>query len=60
MQGLVNRGLGVKGEASVDFSGNLAGNDVEDLPTEFNEQTVEGRVNLVVDGRALCENDKCE
>jgi hypothetical protein len=53
VQGLVNGGLGVKGEASVDLGGDLAGNDLKNLLAELNEKTVEGGVDLLVNGATL-------
>lgn len=49
VQGLVDGGLGVEGEASVDLCGDLAGDDLEDLLAELNQQAVEGGVHLCVD-----------
>lgn len=49
MQGLVNAGLGVKGEAGVDLGGDLAGDDLQDLLAELDQETVEGSVDLGVD-----------
>lgn len=48
MKSLVNGSLSVKGEASVNLGGDLAGDNVEDLTTELDEQAVESSVNLVV------------
>ena len=48
-QGLVNGGLCVEREAGVDLSGDLAGDDVEDLLAELDEEVVECGVNLVLD-----------
>lgn len=53
VQSLVNGGLGVKGETSVDFSGHLAGDDLEDFPAELDQQAVESGIDLLVDGLAL-------
>ena len=48
MKGLVNRGLGVERETSIDLSGDLAGDDIKDLLAELNEETVQGGVDLLV------------
>lgn len=48
MQGLVNTGLGVEAEAGVDLSRDLAGDDVEDLLAELDQETVQGIVDLAV------------
>ena len=53
MKGLVDGGLGVEGEAGVDLSGDLAGDDGENLLAELDEETVEGVVDLGVDVAAL-------
>jgi len=48
VQGLVDGGLFVKGEARVDFGGDSAGDDFEDFLAEFDEEAVERGVDLVV------------
>lgn len=53
MQSLVNGGLGVKGQLGVDLSRDLAGDDLQDLLAELDEETVEGSLDLLVDGLAL-------
>ena len=53
MEGLVNGGLGVEREAGIDLSGDLAGDDFEDLLAELDKQTVEGGIDLLVDSLAL-------
>lgn len=54
MEGLVNTGLGVEGEAGVDLGGDLSGDDVEDLLAKLDQQAVEGIVNLLLNvGGAL-------
>ena len=53
MKGLVNRGLGVERETSIDLSGDLAGDDIKDLLAELNEETVQGGVDLLVKSDAL-------
>lgn len=53
MQGLVDRGLGIEGETSIDLSGHLSGDDLEDLLAERDKETVEGGVNLLVESLAL-------
>jgi len=50
---LGNGGLGVKGEAGVDFSGDAAGYDLQNFLPEFDEETVQGGIDLVVDVAAL-------
>jgi hypothetical protein len=53
LEGLLDGALGVEGQPSVDLSRDLAGNDLQDLGTELNQETVQGGVNLLVDGLAL-------
>lgn len=53
VQSLADRLLGVVREGSVDFGGDLAGDDLEDAATELNQETVEGVVDLLIDGGAL-------
>jgi hypothetical protein len=48
-QGLLDRGLGVEGEAGVNLGGDLAGDDLENLGAELDEEVVEGLVDLGVD-----------
>jgi hypothetical protein len=53
VQSLVNGGLGVEREASVNLGGNLSGDDLENLLSELDEQVVEGGVDLSVNVAAL-------
>jgi hypothetical protein len=53
VQSLVHGGLGVEGETSVDFSGHLAGDDLEDFIAKLDQQAVKSGVDLLVDGLAL-------
>ena len=53
MKSLVNRGLGVERETSIDLSRDLAGDDVKDLLAELNEETVQGGVDLLVESDTL-------
>lgn len=53
VQGLVNGGLGVKGEASIDLGGDLSGNDLKNLLAELDEKTVESGIDLFVNGATL-------
>jgi hypothetical protein len=53
VKSLVNRGLGVEGEAGVNLSRDLSGNDVEDLLAELDQEVVEGGVDLIVHRTAL-------
>jgi len=53
MKRLVNRGLGVEGEAGVHFGRDAAGHNLQNLASKDDQQLVEGSVDLVVDGTAL-------
>lgn len=53
VQGLVDGGLGVEGEAGVDLGGDLAGDDLQDLLAELDEEVIQGGVDLFVEGFAL-------
>lgn len=53
VQGLVNGGLGVEGQPGIDLSGDLAGDDLEDLLAELDKEAVQSSVDLLVDGLAL-------
>jgi hypothetical protein len=53
VKSLVNRGLGVEGETSIDFGGNLAGDDGENLLAELDEETVNGSIDLLIESVAL-------
>lgn len=53
MKGLVDGTLGVEGERGVDLSRNLAGDDLENLLAELDEEAVEGGVDLSVDVATL-------
>jgi hypothetical protein len=48
-EGLLNGDLLVEGEAGVDLSGDLAGDNLQDLGTETDEQVVKGHVDLLGD-----------
>jgi hypothetical protein len=50
---LVDRRLCAEGESGVDLGGDLAGDDLEDLGAELDQEVVEGRVDLLVDRAAL-------
>jgi hypothetical protein len=53
VQSLVNRGLGVEGKPGVNLCGNLAGDDLEDLLAELDEETVEGSIDLLLLGATV-------
>lgn len=53
VKGLVDRGLGVEGEASIDLGRNLAGDDLENLLAELDEEAVESIVDLGIDAATL-------
>jgi hypothetical protein len=49
VQGLVNGSLLVERQRGIDLGGNLAGDDLEDLLAELDQQHVHGSLNLAVD-----------
>ena len=53
LKGLLDGTLGVERQLGVDLGGDLAGDDVEDLLSELDEKTVEGGLNLLVEGLAI-------
>lgn len=53
MEGLINRTLLVKGEAGIDLSGDLSWDDLENLASELDEETVKGSIDLGVDIAAM-------
>jgi len=53
VQGFIDRGLFIEGEAGVYFGRYAARDDFEDFLAEFNEETVESGVDLVVYVAAL-------
>lgn len=53
MESLLDRSLSIKRKPSVDFRGNLSGNDLQDLFSKLDQQPVKRRVDLVVDIFAL-------
>lgn len=53
MQGLVDRGLGVKREAGVHLGRDLAGDNLENLLAKLDEEAVQGVVDLRVDVATL-------
>jgi hypothetical protein len=53
VKGLVDGGLGIEREASINLGGDLSGNDLENLLAELNQELVKGGVNLLVDVLAL-------
>ena len=53
MERLVNRRLCAERESGVDLSGDLAGDDLEDLLAELDEEVVEGGIDLLLGGLAV-------
>lgn len=53
VQSLVDGTLGIEGESCVDLSGDLARDDVQDLLSEFDQETIECGINLLVDSLAV-------
>ena len=56
MKSFLNRGFRVEGEASVDFCGDLSGDDFQNLLSKFDEQAVEGGIHLLVNVFALLQS----
>lgn len=52
-EGLLDGDILVEGETGVDLSGDLAGDDVQDLLAELDEEVVKGDINLLVLGLAV-------
>lgn len=53
VQGLVYGGLGIEGQLGVDLSRDLAGNDLEDLPAELDEEAIYSGIGLLVNSLTL-------
>lgn len=53
MKGLVDGGLGVEGQLGVDLSRDLAGDDLQDLLAKLDQETVQSRINLLIDVLAV-------
>lgn len=49
MESLLDRGLGVERETGIDLSGDLAGDNLENLLAELHQEVVEGGIDLVID-----------
>ena len=49
VKGLVNRSLSIEGETGINLSRDLAWDDLQDLLSELNKQTVKSGIDLVVD-----------
>jgi len=49
VEGFVNGGLFVKGELGVNFGGNLARHNLQDLLSEFHQKHVKGSIDLLLD-----------
>jgi len=48
VQGLFNRPLGIKREPGIDLSGHLSRDNVQDLLSELDQETVEGGIDLLI------------
>ena len=53
LQGLVDGSLGIEREAGVDLGRNLAGNYLQDLTAELDEESVKSIVDLLVQAATL-------
>jgi len=52
-EGLLDTGLSVEGESGVNLGGDLAGNNLEDLLAELDEESIKDSIDLVVDALAI-------
>jgi hypothetical protein len=57
VEGLFDRSLGVKGEGGVDLGRDLAGDDLEDLLAELDEEVIERGLDLLVKRASLLALD---
>ena len=55
VQSLLDRSLGVEGESSIDFGRDLARDNLQDLLTKFDKETVDCGVDLLVCCATLSE-----
>ena len=53
MKGLLNGSLGVEGETGIDLSGDLSWDNLQDLLSELDEETVKSGIDLVVNGATV-------
>ena len=53
LQGLVHGGLGIERQLGIDLGRDLAGDDLQDLLAELDQQAVQGGVDLLVNGLTL-------
>lgn len=53
LKGLVDGALGVEGQLGVDLGRDLAGDDLQDLLAELDQEAVESVLDLLIKGRAL-------
>jgi hypothetical protein len=53
VEGLVDGALGVEGQLGVDLGRDLAGDDLQDLLAELDQEAVQGGLDLIVDGATL-------
>ena len=59
VESFVDGGFDVKGESGIDFCGDLAGNNLQDLFAEFDEEAIEGCVDFLIDVFALRRSASC-
>ena len=48
MQSFVNRSLDIEGESGINLGGDFSWNDLQDLTSELNQETVECGINLCI------------
>lgn len=53
LKSLVDGSLGIEGELGVNLGGDLSGDDVKNLLSELNKETVESGLNLLIEGLSV-------
>lgn len=53
VKGLVNRSLSIEGETGINLSRHLSWDNLQDLLSELNKETVKSGIDLVVNGAAV-------
>lgn len=53
VKSLADGGFGIEGEAGIDFSRDFARDNLQDLLAKFDQKTVEGGIDLLVECLAL-------
>ena len=53
MKSLVDGALGIEGQLSVDFGGDLAGNDLQNFFAKLHKKAIQREIDLLVNGLAV-------